>query len=131
MRAAAERAGVEVAVDSAATGSWHVGHPPDERSVAVAAKAGIDISGSRARQVRGEDFRSFDYILALDPQNLRDLRKMAPGDTTARVALLMDFVPGRVGEGVSDPYYQDDIAFELVWRDVSQAAEALLAELQG
>jgi protein-tyrosine phosphatase len=129
MRAAAERAGIEVVVDSAATGSWHVGNPPDERSIAVAAKEGIDISGCRSRQVRGEDFRSFDYILALDPQNLRDLRKIAPGDTSARVGLLLDFVEGRAGQGVSDPYYQDDIAFELVWRDVNLAAEALVAEI--
>lgn len=131
MRMAAEKAGIDVTVDSAATGSWHVGHPPDERSVAVAAKAGVDISACRARQVRGEDFRSFDYILALDPQNLRDLRKMAPGDTSAKVALLMDYVPGRAGQGVQDPYYQDDLAFELVWHEVSLAAEALVGELRG
>jgi protein-tyrosine phosphatase len=113
-------------VDSAATGSWHVGNPPDERSIAVAAAQGIDISGGRSRQVRGEDFRSFDYIVALDPQNLRDLRKIAPSDTSARLALLLDFVPGRAGEAVPDPYYLDDIAFEVVWRDVSFAAEALV-----
>lgn len=130
MRAAAERAGIEVVVDSAATGSWHVGHPPDERAIAVAEKQGIDISGMRARQVRGEDFRSFDYILALDPQNLRDLRKIAPSDTTARIALLMDFVELRRGQGVTDPYYLDDLAFEVVWHDVSLAAEALVEKLK-
>ena len=126
MRDAAARAGVDVMVDSAGTGAWHIGHAPDPRSVAVAAAKGIDISRYKARQVRGEDFRSFDYVLALDPQNLRDLRKIAPSDTTARIALLMDFLPGRVGEGVPDPYYQDDIAFEVVWRDVSAAAEVLV-----
>ncbi|MCW3848552.1 low molecular weight phosphotyrosine protein phosphatase [Sphingomonas sp. LB-2] len=131
MRDAAARAGLEIMVDSAGTGEWHVGHPPDERAVAVAARHGIDISSYKARQVRGEDFRSFDHILALDPQNLRDLRKIAPSDTSARLALLLDHVPGRMGEGVSDPYYQDDIAFELVWRDVSVAAEALVAVMRG
>ncbi|MEZ0243764.1 MAG: low molecular weight protein-tyrosine-phosphatase [Sphingomonas sp.] len=126
MRDAAARAGVDVVVDSAGTGSWHIGHPPDERSIAVAEGHGIDISGYKGRQVRGEDFRNFDYIVALDPQNLRDLRKIAPSDTNARLTLLLDFVPGRAGEAVPDPYYQDDIAFEVVWRDVSAAAEALV-----
>lgn len=126
MRVAAERAGIEIEVESAATGEWHIGHPPDPRSVAVAERYGVDISEYRARRVRGEDFRRFDYVLAMDSQNLRDLRKMAPSDTSARLALLMDFVPGRAGEAVNDPYYQDDIAFEVVWRDVSVAAEALV-----
>lgn len=130
MRVAADKAGFDVTVDSAGTGSWHVGHPPDDRSIAVAQRAGIDISHYRARQVRGDDFRSFDYILALDPQNLRDLRKIAPGDTKAKIALLMDFVPGHMGQGVADPYYLDDIAFEVVWRDVSQAAEGIITELK-
>jgi len=131
MRDAAARAGMEILVDSAGTGAWHIGRAPDPRSVAVAGGKGIDISGYKARQVRGDDFRSFDYVLALDPQNLRDLRKIAPSDTTARIALLMDFVPGRAGEGVSDPYYQDAIAFDVVWRDVSAAAEALVELVRG
>lgn len=130
LRDAAARAGVEVTVDSAGTGEWHVGKPPDPRSIAVAARHGIDISGYKARRVRGEDFRSFDHVLALDPQNLRDLRAMAPGDTSARVGLLMDFVPGRAGEGVRDPYYGEDADFDAVWEDVREAAEALVAALR-
>lgn len=131
MRIAAERAGIDVEIESAATGEWHVGHPPDPRSVAVAERHGVDISDYRARRVRGEDFRTFDYVLALDPQNLRDLRGMAPADATARLALLMDMVPGRRGDGVRDPYYEDDLAFEGVWAEVSLAAEALVARLKG
>ncbi len=130
MRDAAARAGIAVEVDSAGTGEWHAGNPPDPRSIAVAARHGIDISGYRARRVRGEDFRRFDHILALDPQNLRDLRAIAPGDTQARVALLMDAVPGRAGDGVQDPYYGDEADFEAVWADVSAAAEALVAVLR-
>lgn len=129
MRAAAGRAGIAVEVDSAGTGGWHAGGPPDPRSVAEAGRHGIDISGYRARQVRGEDFRRFDYVLALDPQNLRDLRVIAPGDTSARLVLVMDFVAGRAGEGVPDPYYGDAADFAAVWRDVSAAAEGLVAEL--
>lgn len=131
MRDAAARVGIEVEVDSAGTGDWHAGNPPDPRSVAEAAKHGIDISGYRARRVRGEDFRRFDHMLALDPQNLRDLRAMAPGDTQAQLALVMDFVAGRAGEGVRDPYYGDAADFEAVWRDVSAAAEGLVAVLRG
>ena len=130
-RDAAARAGLEVEADSAGTGEWHVGHAPDPRSQAVAAAHGIDISGYKARRVRGEDFRRFDHILALDPQNLRDLRSIAPPDTTARLALLMDQVPGRAGEGVPDPYYGDEADFEAVWRDVREAAEALVRILEG
>lgn len=129
MRHAAARAGIEVEVDSAGTGGWHAGGQPDPRSVAEAARHGIDISGYRARQVRGEDFRRFDHVLALDPQNLRDLWAIAPGDTSARLALVLDFVPGRAGEGVPDPYYGDAADFEGVWRDVCAAAEGLVGVL--
>jgi protein-tyrosine phosphatase len=129
MRAAAERAEIAVAVDSAGTGEWHIGKAPDLRSQAAAARHGIDISGYRARRVSAADFRSFDHILALDPQNLRDLRAIAPADATARVSLLMDHVAGRQGEGVPDPYYGDAADFEHVWDDVTAAADALVAKL--
>lgn len=126
MRDAAARAGIDVEVDSAGTGDWHVGFPPDPRSAAVAARHGIDISGYKARHVRGADFRRFDHILALDPQNLRDLRAVAPSDATATLTLLMDHVPGRAGHGVRDPYYGDESDFDMVWADVVLAAEALV-----
>ncbi len=129
MRAAAKRAGIDVTVDSAGTGEWHIGKAPDHRSQAVAARHGIDISGYKARGVSAADFRSFDHILALDPQNLRDLRAIAPADATARVSLLLDHVAGRQGEGVPDPYYGDATDFERVWDDVTAAAGALVAQL--
>jgi protein-tyrosine phosphatase len=128
--AAAGRAGVTVIADSAGTGGWHIGNPPDSRSQAVAARHGIDISRMQARQVRPADFRDFDHILALDPQNLRDLRALAPNDATARLSLLMDHVPGRAGQGVRDPYYGDAADFDEVWGDVSAAAEGLVAMLE-
>lgn len=127
--AVAARAGVRIEVDSAATGEWQIGNPPDPRSQAVALRHGIDISHLRARRVRGEDFRRFDHILALDLQNLRDLLRMAPTDTRATLSLLLDHVPGRQGESVADPYYGCDADFELVWREVTLAAEALVARL--
>ncbi|MDF7775233.1 low molecular weight phosphotyrosine protein phosphatase [Sphingomonas sp. AOB5] len=130
MRDAAARAGVEATVDSAGTGDWHAGFPPDPRSQAVAARHGIDISRYKARQVRGEDFRRFDFILALDRQNLRDLRAIAPNDSTAQIALLMDHVPGRTGEDVRDPYYGDEGDFDTVWEEVKLAAEGLVRALR-
>jgi protein-tyrosine phosphatase len=128
-RDAAARAGLEIMADSAGTGEWHVGHAPDPRSQAVAAAHGIDISGYKARRVRGEDFRAFDHILALDPQNLRDLHAIAPPGTTARLSLLLDHVPGRAGQPVRDPYYGSERDFEQVWADCRAAAEALVAML--
>jgi protein-tyrosine phosphatase len=129
-RDAAARAGLEAVADSAGTGEWHVGYPPDPRAQAVAARHGIDISGYKARRVRGDDFRGFDHILALDPQNLRDLRMMAPADTSARLALLLDHVPGRAGQGVPDPYYGSDADFDAVWDDARVGADALVAMLR-
>lgn len=130
-REAAARAGLEAVADSAGTGGWHIGSPPDPRSQAVALAHGIDISGLKGRQVGPEDFRRFDHILALDPQNLRDLRSIAPRDGTAKLALLMDHVPGRSGQGVRDPYYGEEHDFQTVWEEVSVAADDLVAELRG
>ncbi|MEI9851105.1 MAG: low molecular weight protein-tyrosine-phosphatase [Sphingomonas sp.] len=129
-RDAAARGGLEAVADSAGTGEWHVGHAPDPRSQAVARAHGIDISGYRARRVRGEDFRSFDHILALDPQNLRDLTAIAPPDTSARLTLLLDHVPGRRGHAVRDPYYGTEADFERVWDECRAAADALAAMLR-
>ena len=121
--------GVAIGVDSAGTGAWHVGNPPDPRSQAVALAHGIDISGYRARQVAAVDYRRFTDILALDRDNLSELRRRAPKDATARIALLMDAVPGRKGQAVTDPYYGDAAGFEVTWADVSAAAEAIVAGL--
>lgn len=130
-REAATRAGLEALAESAGTGDWHVGNPPDPRSVAVARAHGVDIADKRARSVRGSDFTSFDHILALDPQNLRDLHAIAPARSTARIDLLMDHVPGRTGQPVRDPYYGGAADFEAVWEQVTQAAEALVTKLKG
>jgi protein-tyrosine phosphatase len=67
-----------ITVEFAGTGAWHLGNPPDPRSIAEAAKHGIDISTHRARQVRSQDCQRFGQIFALDPQNLRDLKRIAP-----------------------------------------------------
>ena len=122
-------AGLTVEVDSAGTGDWHIGKPPDGRAMATAARYGIDIGSYRARQLAEEDFRRFTHIFALDDANLEDIRARAPADGHAAVALLLDVVPGREGQAVADPYFGDDAGFETTWRDVMQAAEALAARL--
>lgn len=129
LRAEAEKAGLEVMVDSAGTGDWHVGSPPDRRAQAVALRQGIDISGYRGRQVEAEDFRRFTHVFALDADNLRNLRRIRPADGTARLQLLMDMVPGRERSGVTDPYYGDEAGFDVTWDDVMRAARAIVARL--
>lgn len=115
--------------DSAGTGNWHVGNPPDARAQAVALREGVDISHYQARQIVAEDFKRFDMILALDADNLANLRRLAPSDSGAKISLLLDLVPGRQGQAVADPYYGDDAGFDITWRDVAQAAKALVARL--
>ena len=128
-RDAADRAGLAATADSAGTGDWHIGSPPDRRAIAEASRHGIDITGYRGRQVKAEDFRTFDHILALDLQNLADLQAIAPTDATARLSLLLDHVDGMAGQAVAAPYFGDDAAVAVTWREVSLAAEALVREL--
>ncbi|MCW1384738.1 low molecular weight phosphotyrosine protein phosphatase [Novosphingobium sp. KCTC 2891] len=130
LRAEAVAAGIAITIDSAGTGNWHAGNPPDPRAQAEALRHGIDIAGYRARQVRTEDFRRFDWIYALDPQNLRDLHAVAPRRPLAKVGLLMDLVPGREGTAVIDPYYGTEDDFAATWDDVSEAARRIVGRLE-
>ncbi|HEX8582784.1 MAG TPA: low molecular weight protein-tyrosine-phosphatase [Allosphingosinicella sp.] len=124
-----ERLGLDVQVDSAGTGDWHVGRPPDPRAQAVAARNGVEIGHLKARQVATEDFRRFDHLVALDPRNLTDLHAMRPGDASTTLSLLLDHVPGREGQAVTDPFYGEDADFDVAWRDVAGGAARLAAEL--
>jgi protein-tyrosine phosphatase len=124
-RREAERLGLDVEVDSAGTGDWHVGAPPDSRAIAAAARNGADIEEQRARQVSAADFRRFDHIIALDRRNLADLRRMQPADGTARLSLLLDFVEGREGQAVADPYHGEEADFDAAWADAAAGAAAL------
>lgn len=128
-RRAAEREGIDVEVDSAGTGDWHIGYPPDPRAAAVAARNGVDIAHLRARQVTPDDFRRFDHIVALDSRNLRDLERMRPAGGKAELSLLLDHVEGRAGEAVADPYYGEDSHFDAAWADVAAGAEALARKI--
>lgn len=118
-------AGLDWTIDSAGTGDWHVGQPPDERARAVAAKNGVDIGHLRGRQVRASDFHDFDHVIAMDRQNLRDLESIRPPRATARLSLLFDHVEGRAGENVVDPYHGAEEGFDRTWAEVSAAARAI------
>lgn len=85
----------------------------------------MDVSGLRARQVTPDDFRRFDHVIALDHENLTNLRAVAPADATAQLSLLLDWVPGRAGQAVADPWFGDDAGFETTWADVTAAARAI------
>ncbi len=128
-RAEAEARGIAVSADSAGTGGWHVGEPPDVRARAVARRHGVAIDHYAARQIEPEDFFRFDEIVALDRQNLVDLAGLAPREATARLSLLLDAVPGRVGESIADPYYGTAKDFERTWADVVLGARGLLDRL--
>jgi len=130
LRAEAERLGLDLIVDSAGTGNWHAGEPPDERAQRTALRHGVDISALRARQVRPADFRRFSHIVALDHDNLSSLRKLAPADATAELSLLLDHVEGRTGQAVTDPWFGDEAGFEVTWAEVTAAARTLANNLR-
>ena len=130
LRAEAERVRLDLIVDSAGTGNWHAGEPPDPRAQAAARRQGIDISGLRARQVMAADFRRFTHVIALDHDNLADLRRLQPADATAELSLLLDHVPGREGGSVADPYFGDDDGFDVTWADAVAGARGLIQTLR-
>jgi protein-tyrosine phosphatase len=128
-RAEATRLGLDAEADSAGTGGWHHGEPPDRRAIAAAARNGVDISHLRARKVERADFERFDHVVALDSENLADLEALRPAGSRARLSLMLDHAPGREGQPVADPYYGGDDHFDATWRDVSEAARGLVRML--
>ena len=124
----------EIELDSAGTGAWHVGSPPDERAAAAAAARGIAMRGV-ARQVRAADFDEFDLLLAMDAENHRNLRLLAPDpESAAKVRMLREFDPAAAGAAsldVPDPYYGGEDGFDRVLDLVEAACAGLLDELRG
>jgi len=129
-RKAAADAGIEAIADSAGTAGYHIGSPPDPRSIDTAASEGIDISDLRARQLAVADFTAFTHIFAMDHQNLSDVEALRPLDATAQVALLMDVVTGREGAAIADPYYGGEENFIDTWEDAWMAAKALVEQIR-
>lgn len=117
-----------IGTDSAGTIASHTGEPPDERARETVLRHGIDIGHLRARQFRGDDFDNFQYILAMDRENLHQLNLARPDEFEGRLQLFCDFAPKLRGKGteVPDPYYGGAKGFEKVYRLVSVASEGLL-----
>jgi protein-tyrosine phosphatase len=128
----AGRAG-EIEVDSAGTGPWHVGRPPDPRAAAAAAERGYALTG-KGRQVRERDFEDFDLLVALDRYNRSELQGMAPGHAAqAKVRLLREFDPasaGAVDLDVPDPYSGGPRGFTEALDLIEAACRGLLASLE-
>ncbi len=117
--------------DSAGTGSWHVGEPPDPRMVRVAAQHGLQYGG-RARQFKREDFERFDLIIAMDIDNRAFLfNKARTAEEQAKIHLLREFDPeGGPNASVPDPYYGGPDGFETVYQIVERSCKGLLEQLE-
>lgn len=124
--AKAAAAGVAVTTDSAGTGGWHVGHPPDPRMIKAAGERGYDLSAQRARQVDVGDFYVFDHIVAMDASNMADLQDLAPRVGTAALSMMLSF---GAGGDVPDPYYGSHDGFGHVLDLLEEAANGLLAQV--
>ncbi|WP_029133820.1 low molecular weight protein-tyrosine-phosphatase [Sedimenticola selenatireducens] len=119
-----------IEVDSAGTHAYHVGNQPDPRSQKTALGRGIDLSRQRARKAAREDFERFDYVIAMDRDNLNNLLEIAPDDFREKLHLLLDFAPELGIREVPDPYYGGTGGFDRVFDLVSAASEALLATIR-
>jgi protein-tyrosine phosphatase len=129
-RLVAERAPhLQIEIDSAGTHDYHVGDPPDRRSVAAAHRRGIDLSTLRARTVTSTDFTHYDLILAMDEENLQELRQRAPVAHRDRIRLMMEYAPRAASRFVPDPYYGGAQGFEEVLDLLEEASDGLLQEL--
>ena len=115
-----------IEVDSAGTHAYHVGEPPDSRSQEIALARGVDLSGQRARRVLPDDFLRFDYLLAMDRDNYRELQRICPTGMEDKLRLFMEFAPEYGVQEVPDPYYGGSGGFERVFRMVEEAANGLL-----
>jgi protein-tyrosine phosphatase len=125
-----EREGLqdEVYVDSAGTGNWHVGSPPDERALSAASVRGLNIDSQRARQISPEDCQVFDYILTMDNENYRVVSALCRG--SAVVKPFLDFAKGSPEREVPDPYSGGPDEFEHVLDLVEDASEGLLDDIR-
>lgn len=118
-----------VTIDSAGTIGYHEGDPPDGRGMETARGHGVDLSAQRARRVVDQDFERFDYILAMDRQNLSELMQRCPPEFRPRLGLFLDHAPGLGLTEVPDPYYGGPEGFEHCYELVREAAEGLLGRV--
>ena len=121
--------GTAVEIASAGTHDYHAGEAPDRRAIEAARRRGIEMSGMRARQIEVHDFERFDLVLAMDHENLAELRRKAPAYAHERIRLLMEYAPDAHSRIVPDPYYGGHQGFEEVLDLLEQASMGLLEEV--
>jgi protein-tyrosine phosphatase len=119
-----------ILIDSAGTHDYHIGDKPDSRAQRAAQQRGYDISKLRGRQVGEEDFRQFDYVLAMDRANLAILQRINPPDSDSQVGLFLEYARHHSEREVPDPYYGGADGFERVLDMVEDAAQGLLEEIR-
>ncbi|HET9646066.1 MAG TPA: low molecular weight protein-tyrosine-phosphatase [Burkholderiaceae bacterium] len=118
-----------VEVDSAGTGNWHVGSPPDARAQRHARSRGYDLSSLRARQVKLRDFERFDFVLVMDDENLADVLEICPPEHRTRVLPLMNHATRSASLIVPDPYAGGPEDFEVVLDYIEDACDGLVAHI--
>ena len=122
-----------IKIDSAGTGDWHIGCPPDRRSSEAAMERGYDLSDLRARLVTREDFYLFDHILVMDRKNFRDVTALAPNDLKAKISLFLNYsliAKESCLTEVPDPYYGGDDGFDKVLSMIEDGSRGLLSSLK-
>lgn len=117
-------------IDSAGTHDYHIGDAPDARTQRAAGQRGYDMSQLRGRQVAAEDFRNFDYLLAMDEANLEILRGVRPRDAQSHLGLFLEFAEWHTEREVPDPYFGGADGFERVLDMVEDAAAGLLRHIR-
>ena len=122
--------GSVIAVDSAGTHAYHIGSSPDNRAQATALKREVDLSSLRGRQFTEQDYYDFDYLLAMDNSNYRDMKKLDPSDGKGQLFLFMDFAQQHSETEVPDPYYGGGQGFERVFDMVQDASQGLLDHIR-
>ena len=114
-------------VDSAGTSAWHIGKPPDHRSIAIARSNGIDISGQRARQFKASDLEYYDTIYVMDSSNYQNVRLLDPTNSHShKIKLILNNVYPGENRAVPDPYYENN--FQEVYQMIEQAVDKILEE---
>lgn len=130
LRKRVEELGLEVVVDSAGTHGYHVGDAPDPRSIRAAERRGYDISKLKGRKLAASDFERFDFVVALDDEHLRLMRRSCPPELQHKLHEMMHFAPHSTHREVPDPYYGSADGFELVLDLLEDAVEGLLQEIR-
>lgn len=119
--------GLNWEIDSAGTAAYHVGNLPDERSIEVANKYGIDLTNQRARQFKANDFKEFDVIYAMDTENYNNILNLAKYETEEqKVKLILNEIEPDSNSSVPDPYYGGEEGFENVYQMLDLACEEVL-----